>query len=94
MRTICAWCTLVIAEGTGVEDEAVSHGICSTCAGSVLSKDALAALTKHMLEMIRMQGLLLEMVGDLYEVAQSLAPKAGMGMQPAPAVKAWQQQRG
>ena len=94
MRTICAWCQLLIDEGSGVVDEPVSQSICFDCAEKVLSKDALAALTKHMLEMIRMQGLLLEMVGDLYEVAQSLAPKAGMGMQPAPTVKAWQQQRG
>lgn len=93
MQIRCAWCNVVM-DGPGDDSqEPVSHGICPRCAAQVLFERAMGQLEGHMLEMIRMQGLLLEMLGDLYEVAQALAPKAGIAMQPAPGVRAWQQQR-
>lgn len=96
MRTICAWCHTTLDDGMEETSAAasVSYGICPACAARVLSEKFLSELGAHMLEMLRMQALLLEMVGDLYEVAQGLAPKAGIGLQPADSVRAWQQQRG
>ena len=55
MRTICAWCQLLIDEGSGAVDEPVSHSICLDCAERVLSKDALTSIKRRMLEIIRMQ---------------------------------------
>jgi hypothetical protein len=40
-----------------------------------------------------MQGLMLEMISDLYEIAEALAPKTGMGMAPAATVAEWLKQR-
>lgn len=91
MQLICAWCTQSMGT-TGLED-GISHGICSVCAARVLSEDALRHLESNMIEIVKMLGLVLEMVGDLYEVAQALAPKAGVGMQPAMGVRTWQHQR-
>ena len=96
MQTICAWChtTLAMAPPDGEQAEGISHGICPACAARVFNNKAMQALEVHMVETIRMLGLLLEMVGDLYEVATALAPKAGVDIAPAPSVRAWQKRRG
>lgn len=97
MSTVqCAWCqtTTQNQESNGAEQEEISQGICAACAARVLTEDALQRLGQPLVELLRLQGLLLEMVGDLYEVALTLAPKAGVGIQPAPSVRRWQQERG
>lgn len=93
MHIVCAWCQTIISHGNTEENEGISHGICPQCAANVLSDKAIETLITHMLEMIRMQGLLLEMVGDLYEVAQAIAPMARVGMKPARSVQEWQKNR-
>ena len=39
------------------------------------------------------QELLLEMIADLYELAQALGPKVGVNLVPASTVRAWQHTR-
>ena len=56
---------------------------------AVDSQEALDLL----LTLQRSQELLLEMVADLYEVAQALGPKAGVSLVPASAIREWQRAR-
>ena len=104
MRSICAWCNAMLTTGISSEEhtegisseehtEGISHGICPTCAAVVLNDKTLKPLEVHRVETLRMLELLLEMVGDLYEVATALAPKAGVGITPAASVRTWQKQR-
>ena len=83
-----------MAPPDGEQAEGISHGICPACAARVLNDNALQALEVHMVDILRMLGVLLEMVGDLYEVASALAPKAGVNIAPAASVRAWQKRRG
>ena len=96
MQIICAWCNTTRATGISNEDhtEGISHGICPACAACMLGDTVLKPLEVMRDETLRRLELLLEMVGDLYEVATALAPKAGVGITLAASVRTWQSQRG
>ena len=91
MHVMCAWCKTMTDEAVdaGVSaSTSVSHSICPACATTMLSEGQQACVDAALAEILRMQALLLEMVGDLYEVAQALAP-----LVPTPSVRAWQATR-
>ena len=90
METHCAWCPAPLDTDEGALPEApISHGICPDCRTKLVIDEACAVLSERIAALEAQEALLLEMVGDLYEVAQGLGPKAGVTLLPAPAVRAW-----
>ena len=98
MDTHCSWCNVSVDETASQRQEpdvqSQAHGICMPCAERMFARwPDVQELTVQMIEMRRVQSLLLEMVGDLYEVAQAMAPRAGIALKPDIRVRAWQQAR-
>ena len=97
MQTICAWCTTILAtDASRSAAEGVSHGICLSCAEKICAANGITQqerLEQQVAGLVSQCDLLLEMVGDLYDVAVALAPKTGVTIAPAAPVRAWQKGR-
>lgn len=87
METRCAWCQPL--PDTDEAETPISHGICPHCRTRIMIDEVCTLLSERIAALEAQETLLLEMVGDLYEVAQGLGPKAGVTLLPAPTVRAW-----
>ena len=81
LRLVCAWCEKVIEDGP---PGLTSHGICTKCAAEM--RQTLGKLQEQ-------NDVVLDMVADMYEVAQKLRHISGITIMPSERVKKFQANR-